>query len=135
MVVSTAGCACGRLIGYQIGSPDDFIGSGTRPVREVIVFDGISITYGAQQNHNIIWSYLAGRQEVGGNPLFQCPCSEENAPIPPQFIGDNYYCESGNPTDSADDNQQMTLCGMGSSVKVPAAMVLMVQCTASCSNN
>ena len=112
---------CGRLIGYQIGSPDAFnIGSETRPIREVIIFDGISITYGAQQNH--IWSYLAGRQEMGGNPLFQCPCSNENAPTPPQFIGDNYYCESGNPTDSADDNH-MILCGMGSSVKVPAAMV------------
>ena len=93
---------CGRLIGYQIGSPDAFIGSGTRLIREVIIFDGISITYGAQQSH--IWSYLAGRQEMGGNPLFQCPCSEENAPTPPQFIGDNYFCESGNPTDSADDN-------------------------------
>ena len=97
---------CGRLIGYQIGSPDAFIGSDSRtcPTREVIIFDGISITYGVQCiNH--IWSYLAGRQEMGGNPLFQCPCSEENAPTPPQFIGDNYYCESGNPTDSADDNQ------------------------------
>ena len=40
---------CGRLIGYQIGSPDAFnIGSETRPIREVIIFDGISITYGAQ---------------------------------------------------------------------------------------
>ena len=98
---------CGRFIGYQIGSPDAFIGSGTRPVREVIVFDGISITYGTQQNH--IWSYLAGIREMGGNPSNRCPCSsepEENGPIPvpPQFIGDNYYCESGNPTDSADDN-------------------------------
>ena len=49
---------CGRLIGYQIGSPDGF-NSETRPAREIImIFDGISITYGTQQSH--IWSYLAG---------------------------------------------------------------------------
>ena len=24
--------------------------------------------------------------------------------MPPQFIGNNYFCESGNPTDSFDDN-------------------------------
>ena len=33
-----------------------------------------------------------------------CPCSSVHARMPPQFIGDNYYCESGNPTNSFDAN-------------------------------
>jgi hypothetical protein len=90
---------CGRLIGYQIGSPDGFIDSESS-------IDGISIIYGTQRNH--IWSYLADTREMGGDPSDRCPCSndepEEAGLMPPQFIGENYYCESGNPTDSADDN-------------------------------
>ena len=30
----------------------------------------------------------------------KCPCSTTNSPDPPSSIGDNYYCESGNPDNS-----------------------------------
>ena len=96
---------CGRVIGYQIGSPDAF---SVDAIREISLgVDGIRITYGIQRNH--IWSYVAGVKEMGDFPpaiaTSHCPCSsEQSRPMPPQFIGNNYFCESGNPTDSFDDN-------------------------------
>ena len=48
---------------------------------------------------------MAGISEMGDVSSNHCPCLSEQARLmPPQFIGDNYYCESGNPTDSYDDN-------------------------------
>ena len=89
---------CGRVIGYQIGSPDAF------QVDDLFDLDGISITYGSEHNH--IWSYVAGIYEMERFPSNRCPCTSEQARlILPQFIGDNYFCESGNPTDSFNYNQ------------------------------
>ena len=48
---------CGRVIGYQVASPDAF-----RPIVDNgIDLDGINITHGAQHHH--IWSYVAGVTE------------------------------------------------------------------------
>ena len=80
---------CGRVIGYQVASPDAF----ARPYTEKIDFDGVNITRGAKRNH--VWSYVAGFSESATN--FNCPCSTTNSPSPPSSIGKNYYCESGNP--------------------------------------
>ena len=87
---------CGRVIGYQIGSVDAF----SQAVNNKIDFDGVNITRGSQHGH--VWSYVGGRSERshfrrGSN----CPClitTDESDP--PPFIGDNYYCESGNPNDT-----------------------------------
>ena len=81
---------CGRVIGYQIGSPDAF---SKYAENDDINFDGINITYGTQHHH--IWSYVAGWSE--NLPSFSCPCSSTTQSIPPSFIGRS-YCESGNPT-------------------------------------
>ena len=87
---------CGRLIGYQVASPDGFrkyIGNNN------INFDGINITYGTQHHH--IWSYVAGVTESAiSNGPSNCPCSTVAGRSPPSFIGNRYYCESGNPTDT-----------------------------------
>ena len=50
--------------------------------------DGVSVTYGQERNH--IWSFAAGH--VG-----RCPCNNTNrdyAPLPPEFVGDNYFCDT-----------------------------------------
>ena len=92
---------CGRAIGYQIGSTDAF-GFNTIPQLDSYYVYGVSITHGIPRNH--IWTYAAGVSE--GNYTFQqdnCPCSNPGHPdnaYPPSFVGDNYYCESGNPMDS-----------------------------------
>ena len=88
---------CGRVIGYQFGSPDAFSrGAGTTvqfTIDEAYV-DGISITHGSPRNH--IWSYAAGSNEVQqrGSDCSPntCPCS--GGSNLPSYVGNNYYCES-----------------------------------------
>ena len=90
---------CGRAIDYQIGSPDAFGNHAiSQPLDSYYVY-GVSITHGTPRNH--IWTYAAGLSEGGyGTQSVNCPCSKPthfgNA-LPPSFVGDNYYCESGNP--------------------------------------
>ena len=84
---------CGRVIGYQFGSPDAF----TRVSRNGIDVDGINIIYGTSTNH--IWGYVAGVSEAKNyiHPYNKCPCNSfRTQGRPPPFIGDNYYCEPGN---------------------------------------
>ena len=91
---------CGRAIGYQIGSPDAFDHQATAQLDSYYVY-GVSITHGATpRNH--IWTYAAGLSEGGSSgQSSNCPCSNpshHSNVYPPSFVGDNYYCESGNPT-------------------------------------
>ena len=93
---------CGRAIGYQVGSTDAFGWDATnKPLDSYYVY-GVSITHGFPRNH--IWTYAAGCSEGGySNQALNCPCSKPNhagnTPAP-SFVGNNYYCESGNPTNS-----------------------------------
>ena len=89
---------CGRIIGYQVGTPDAFRISN----RSITQFDGVRITYGAQRTH--VWSFVAGHYDTRNSPS-NCPCSSSLATMPPQFIGDNYYCESGNPSNVRSTSQ------------------------------
>ena len=93
---------CGRVIGYQVDSPDAF-----RRINNKEDFDGVNITSGVQRHH--IWSYVSGVSASQlSNPISNCPCSTTNAGVPPPAIGDNYYCESGNPTDRRQANHIYT---------------------------
>ena len=91
---------CGRVIGYQIGSTDVFLNQ-QRGIDSDYV-DGVSITHGSPRTH--IWTYAAGASDnlVPGDEVFSCPClvagSSFTPQTPPSFVGNNYYCESGNPT-------------------------------------
>ena len=87
---------CGRINGYQVASPDGFLGND--PNINQIYLDGVSITHGTQRTH--IWSYVAGYNETS-----ICPCSDNSTNTPPSFVGNDYYCESGNPTDQWSTNQ------------------------------
>ena len=66
--------------------------------------DGVSITHGSPRQH--VWTLMAGLHQASRHSAnakdyrYNCPCS----PNSPQnstlqsFIGNDYYCESGNPT-------------------------------------
>ena len=110
---------CGRVIGYQVASPDAF-NTEHQSDRSINGFyvDGVSITHGSPRNH--IWSYVAGVHENLTNAEFVCPCSSQDARQPPSFVGDNYYCESGNPTDTWMVNFSLTSYGMVNSVRMKA---------------
>ena len=79
---------CGRIIGYQFASPDAFKQGSQQQL------DGITV------NHDTIhiWSYVAGLSENSNSthPRSTCPCSTGQGRDPPAYVGDNYYCESGN---------------------------------------
>ena len=88
---------CGRVIGYQVSTPDGFLSSGTIDDNYV---DGVSITYG-RNSHQHIWTYAAGVTENSTTHTpNNCPCSDSNSEQPPEFVGVNYYCESANPSDN-----------------------------------
>ena len=93
---------CGMIIGYQVASPGAFhIHVPVNSLDDVYV-DGISISHGLS-NRTHIWTFAAGVTE--GKHLSQqanCPCAVSNPSqrrLPPTFVGNNYFCESGNPTD------------------------------------
>ena len=77
---------CGRVVGYQYGSPDA-LRTGTNNIDTHYV-DGVSITQGYPRKH--IWTLLAESTEN------HCPCNTPPAQ-PLSFVGNDYSCESGNP--------------------------------------
>ena len=85
---------CGMAVGYQSSTNDGF-NTVTRSINGPYV-DGVSITYGTPRKH--IWTYAIGQSDNNNNlPTFptNCPCSEFPGQLPPSFVQDNYYCESG----------------------------------------
>ena len=80
---------CGMALGYVLGSPDAFIRFIDDAGINGAYLDGVSITHGQPRQH--IWSLAAGH---GGN--FRCPCDNTDrnvAPLPPSFVGNNYFCD------------------------------------------
>ena len=82
---------CGRIIGYQLATPDTFHGS-SRSI-DSIYLDGVSVTYGSPRQH--IWSFAGGLDE--GHTNVACPCvtGSTTGNRIPSFVGQNYFCESG----------------------------------------
>ena len=80
---------CGQAVGYQKASADGFAGPDSIDSQYT---DGMSITYGSPRKH--IWTYCAGISDNAGGPT--CPCAKNPGPSPPPFVGNDYYCESGN---------------------------------------
>ena len=84
---------CGRAVGYARGTVDGFLnayGQNSGTIDEAYL-DGVSVTHGMPHQH--IWSFGGGY----GSPVFRCPCdtSDRNqAPLPPSFVGDNYFCDA-----------------------------------------
>ena len=101
---------CGRVVGYQFGSTDASDPTSGRYPNDIhpshtdinsYYVDGVSITRGSPHQH--VWTLLAGLHEATtahGNGHFNCPCSQgspQNSTLQ-SFIGNDYFCESGNPT-------------------------------------
>ena len=97
---------CGRAIGYQYGNPGAFNLHGRPQINspDDNYVDGVSVTHGIPRTH--IWTYAVG---VSGVKFFDhsgnCPCTNPAATtnvLPPHFIGDSYFCESGNQENSVE---------------------------------
>ena len=92
---------CGKIIGYQQGSPDGFASivraePSTETVNGIYV-DGVSVTHGNPRKH--IWTFAVGVHEKGTgnvNNHNNCPC--DGGASSPDFVGNNYFCETGDDT-------------------------------------
>ena len=82
---------CGQAKAYQKGTID-----GYEPRIQSIdgaYVEGISITLGSPRKH--VWTYAAGLSDDYDYPNWNCPCATHPGPPPPAFVGNHYYCESG----------------------------------------
>ena len=90
---------CGKIIGFQVGSPDTFgySGRGRNPSIDTFYVDGVSLTHGNPRQH--IWTFAAGLDEVATTPQHNCPCTHtptaSQATLPPAFVGNDYFCDTG----------------------------------------
>ena len=87
---------CGKVQGYQYTSPDAFNPVWTGPDNiEEYYFDGVSITHGPVGARQHIFSLAAANTES----VNSCPCSNGSTTeyTVPSFVGQDYFCESGNP--------------------------------------
>ena len=93
---------CGRITGYQLGTPEVFAPYNNTQRRRLwspddYYMDGVSVTYGQPGRRMHIWSFVGALSEshAGWN---NCPCTNSrylsNIPVPP-FIGSDYFCETG----------------------------------------
>ena len=86
---------CGQVRGYQRGNVDGIYDNNVgSPSLEGTYVDGVSITHGSNPHHHI-WTYIAGQKETGPKTKWDCPCNNGSTVTIPQYVGDDYYCESG----------------------------------------
>ena len=85
----------GMVRGYQKGTTDGFQASHDDGlgINEAYV-DGVSITIGKPRKH--VWTYAVGYSSNADAAVSNCPCSVTPGPNPPSFVGEDYYCQSGN---------------------------------------
>ena len=87
---------CGRVRGYQYKGVDGIYENnfGSSSLEGAYV-DGLSITHGSNPRQHI-WTYIAGQGE-DDNQWEDCPCNTGSSETTPQYVGNDYYCESGVP--------------------------------------
>uniref|UniRef100_A0A1X7SVT9 Uncharacterized protein n=1 Tax=Amphimedon queenslandica TaxID=400682 RepID=A0A1X7SVT9_AMPQE len=57
--------------------------------------DGVSITRGSPRQH--VWTLGNGLTDTyNNNPQWICPCATGSSQTVPSFVGNHYFCESGN---------------------------------------
>ena len=95
---------CGKIIGYQQGSPDAF--GRYYHIRSLTIddnyVDGISLTHGRNPRKHI-WTFAAALHEVIPAYLRQyiCPCTNIHNPVTipiPPFVGSDYFCDTASET-------------------------------------
>ena len=88
---------CGRLYGYQDGTPDAFrpyYNNRAYTIDDPFI-DGATLTHGFSPRKHI-WSFGAGPDDINTSP-YHCPCSRGSAytGVVPPFIGNDWFCEAG----------------------------------------
>ena len=82
---------CGRIRAYQYGLPNAFHGRGQTTIDSAYV-SGVAVMYGSPRQH--IWTFANGALE-NITLSVSCPCDPSISVTIPQFVGEDYFCESG----------------------------------------
>ena len=88
---------CGRARGYQYSATSAFYGYHIRGQTSVdsAYVEGLSVTHGSPRKH--IWTFAAERSKDHNYVYGNCPCNpHSSSPAAPSFVGEDYFCESGN---------------------------------------
>ena len=89
---------CGKITAYQVGSTNAFrqyYENSEAPTINSSYVDGVSLTHGSQRQH--IWTFAAALDRQHDNMNSKCPCLFDADPFaPPPFVGEDYFCDSGN---------------------------------------
>ena len=85
---------CGRVQAYQINSTNAFRGRSDADIDSAYV-DGVSLTHGTPREH--IWTFAAALDVQGSSRSSLCPCNGtlEYETRSPDFVGIDYFCDSG----------------------------------------
>ena len=98
---------CGRARGYQFGQTYAFFNYNyaSQTTLNHVYVSGLSVTHGSPQSH--IWTFASGWSKDYNYYRNNCPCaSPYPGPASPPFVGQNYFCESGN-TGANEDQWQL----------------------------
>ena len=91
---------CGRAKGYQKGRSSCM----SRYSINIPYLNGVSITISHPRRH--VWTYAVGYDDDRNTPVRNCPCATYSTVVPPSFVGEDYYCESGNAVDGSPPNDK-----------------------------
>ena len=86
---------CGQASSFQVGTNNGFhrYKCSHCTINDPYV-DGLSLTYDYPRRH--IWSLAAAYTGYNGkNYPGLCPCARGRGTSPPKFVGNNYFCETG----------------------------------------
>ena len=86
---------CGRAVGFSDAHPCAFnyYKNGGQNTIDHAYVSGLSITNGLRNGRNHIWIYAGGYQESVPRDC-NCPCAANPGVSSPQFVGQDFYCES-----------------------------------------
>ena len=105
---------CGRVVAYQHGVVHAFLSSfSTAPGLEGVYVDGVSLTHGAAGSRQHIWTFAAALYGGASISPSKCPCTNANTNTTwphevPEFVGDDYFCDTGNPGPEFNSNTVYT---------------------------
>ena len=87
---------CGRVTGYQYATTDALASAWPNHNNlNSYYVDGISITKGSPREH--VWTFASGfTGNILLHPDYTCPCGTGSSQTTQSFVGNNYFCESGN---------------------------------------
>ena len=87
---------CGRITGYQFGGTTAFLSFHNGFLYQIddAYVDGVIITHSKPRKH--IWTLASGGTESNHLWPTSCPCDAKISIRIPKFVGNDYFCESGN---------------------------------------